>query len=74
MKRLEYIAGQKAIKCWGGAGSRFKMWKLSEVSGTETVPIFKLFTLKMGADSVFETLGKFKGLSAQEDFVERYKF
>jgi hypothetical protein len=73
MKRLEDIAGTEFNKMLGGggAGSCVQVWKLSDVSGTESIPIFKVFTLKMGTDSVPEFSVKFTGLSAQVGFIER---
>jgi len=55
MKRLEDIAGRECNKMLGWADGRVKVWKLSEVSGNQSAPIFKVFTMKMGADLVPET-------------------
>jgi len=55
MKRLEDIAGRECNKMLWWADGRVKVCKLSEVSETESAPIFKVFTLKIGMHSVPET-------------------
>ena len=55
--------------------SRVKGWKFSDVSGTDSMPIFKR-TLKKGGESVSEKYENFRTLariSSQEDFIEYIK-
>jgi hypothetical protein len=55
MEKIEGIAGTEYDKMLFWDRLSCQGVELSEVTGTESLPIFTLFTLKMGTDSVLET-------------------